>query len=174
MANLRGSSKDTVGRFEADGRCKKHPKHRQSPGICSLCLRKKLTQISSSSRKAAISAASYVSSTSSLSSCSSSSSCASPVHRFRFATVGKSSSSSMSIFLLSDKPGLAKSHSLAVFPRRKHHAAARGSGDNNNIKSGKKGGFWSKFLHPKGKRKEENAKLIMHSRSVKEKMTMAS
>ncbi|KAI3760780.1 hypothetical protein L1987_51179 [Smallanthus sonchifolius] len=29
--------------------CKKHPKHRQSPGICSLCLRERLSKILSSS-----------------------------------------------------------------------------------------------------------------------------
>ncbi|KAD1423633.1 hypothetical protein R6Q59_025536 [Mikania micrantha] len=47
--------------------CKKHPKHHQSPGICSLCLRERLSKIISSSS----SAVTNVSSSSSLSSISS-------------------------------------------------------------------------------------------------------
>ncbi|KAI4307428.1 hypothetical protein L6164_030619 [Bauhinia variegata] len=177
MPKLRRPSKDsTIGWFKPDGRCKKHPKHRQSPGVCSLCLREKLTQISSTSRKMTTSVASSTSSSvSSLSSCystTSASSCASPMHRFRFITEGKSSSS-MSIFFPSAKPGLAKSRSLAVLPRRRHDAAAKSNRlVDNNIKSDKKAGFWSKLLHPKGKRKE-NAKL-MHSRSAKERVIVGS
>ncbi|KAL8225500.1 hypothetical protein R6Q57_018057 [Mikania cordata] len=47
--------------------CKKHPKHHQSPGICSLCLKERLSKIISSSLSAVIN----VSSSSSLSSISS-------------------------------------------------------------------------------------------------------
>ncbi|KAF5818576.1 putative protein OCTOPUS [Helianthus annuus] len=50
--------------------CKKHPKHRQSPGICSLCLRERLSKISSSS-SSAVTNASSSSSSSSISSISS-------------------------------------------------------------------------------------------------------
>ncbi|XP_026434255.1 uncharacterized protein LOC113331829 [Papaver somniferum] len=31
--------------FVAVGRCKKHPQHRQSPGVCSCCLREKLSYV---------------------------------------------------------------------------------------------------------------------------------
>ncbi|CAN8303440.1 unnamed protein product [Cochlearia groenlandica] len=63
--------------------CKKHPKHRQSPGVCSLCLNEKLflfIRDSSSSRQRTIHVLCSSSTSSSLSSyCSSSvSSCSSP------------------------------------------------------------------------------------------------
>ncbi|GAB2217038.1 hypothetical protein Droror1_Dr00000196 [Drosera rotundifolia] len=67
--------------------CKKHPKHHQSPGVCSLCLTEKLTKVSKSKnswifvrRCAFVAQASSCPSSSSLSSSSSSdiSSCASP------------------------------------------------------------------------------------------------
>ncbi|KAI3806734.1 hypothetical protein L1987_22648 [Smallanthus sonchifolius] len=53
--------------------CKKHPKHRQSPGICSLCLRERLSKIlsSSSSSRAVTNVSSSSSSSSSISSVSS-------------------------------------------------------------------------------------------------------
>ncbi|XP_021743610.1 uncharacterized protein LOC110709695 [Chenopodium quinoa] len=67
--------------------CKKHPKHRQSPGVCSLCLSDKLSKVSNSgtaSRSAIIRARARVyyesSSSSSLSSSYDSSTAASPVH----------------------------------------------------------------------------------------------
>ncbi|XP_021740271.1 uncharacterized protein LOC110706633 [Chenopodium quinoa] len=71
--------------------CKKHPKHRQSPGVCSLCLSDKLSKVSNSgtaSRSAIIRARARVyyqsSSSSSLSSSydssNASSTGASPVH----------------------------------------------------------------------------------------------
>nr|GEW44178.1 hypothetical protein [Tanacetum cinerariifolium] len=44
--------------------CKKHPKHRQSPGICSLCLRERLSKISASSSHASTNVSSSCSSSS--------------------------------------------------------------------------------------------------------------
>lgn len=185
MANLRRPSskdRDIVGWFKPDGRCcKKHPKHRQSPGVCSLCLRDKLSQLSSSRKKTTSANSSCSSSVSSLSSyCSSSSasSCASPMHPFPFATKGKSGSSSVSIFLLSSsKHGLVKSRSMSVFPRRRRRKDGEEGGvdDDHNKKSAKKSGFWFKLLHPKSKRsiKEKETKLV-HSRSVREMVTLGS
>lgn len=74
--------------------CKKHTKHRQSPGICSLCLTEKLSKLSLEyyeyTKKAAEtvsyrgSSASYSSSVSSCYSSSSVSSCSSPLqYRYR-------------------------------------------------------------------------------------------
>lgn len=75
--------------------CKKHTKHRQSPGICSLCLTEKLSKLSLEyyeyTKNAAETASSCCSSSSSsytsVSSCYSSSlvsSCSSPLqHRYR-------------------------------------------------------------------------------------------
>ncbi|MQM15454.1 hypothetical protein Taro_048400 [Colocasia esculenta] len=38
-----------MGWSEMEGRCRKHPKHRQSKGVCPSCLREKLSQLSASS-----------------------------------------------------------------------------------------------------------------------------
>ncbi|XP_010521295.1 PREDICTED: uncharacterized protein LOC104800226 [Tarenaya hassleriana] len=74
-------------RSSAMGQCKKHPKHRQSPGVCSLCLNQKLSRLSTldhaSSSGAGPETASYCSSSdvsSSSSSYSSVSPCLSPLH----------------------------------------------------------------------------------------------
>ncbi|PQM38156.1 uncharacterized protein Pyn_14208 [Prunus yedoensis var. nudiflora] len=42
MEKLRRSSKKSKPDI---ARCKKHPKHEQSPGVCSLCLREKLERL---------------------------------------------------------------------------------------------------------------------------------
>ncbi|XP_074559385.1 uncharacterized protein LOC141815343 [Curcuma longa] len=48
------------GSSEMEGRCRKHPEHRQSQGVCPFCLREKLSHLSASS-----SANSFVASSSS-------------------------------------------------------------------------------------------------------------
>ncbi|KAK1432212.1 hypothetical protein QVD17_09106 [Tagetes erecta] len=72
--------------------CSKHPKHQQSPGVCSMCLRERLSKISGSSSQAVTNvssscSSSSVSSVSSVSSshCSSNapSYTASPMHGYR-------------------------------------------------------------------------------------------
>ncbi|KAB1219972.1 hypothetical protein CJ030_MR3G020083 [Morella rubra] len=156
MLNLR-RSKEAMGRSKSDVKCKKHPKHRQSPGVCSLCLAERLSQLStSSSRRTASATTARSSSPSSLSSyysSSSASSCSSPVHRSHFSKeAGKSSIS----FFLNGKNALTKSRSLAFGPRMKN-------GDDND--KNKKGGFLSKWLRPRTKRMEES---LMHSRTVRE------
>ena len=102
-----------------NGCCKKHPNHRQSPGVCSLCLRHKLSQLSSASMRKTtlISSCRSSSTSSSLSSycSSSSSSCASPTLPFPFHKDSKSGSNSVSIFLLSAKHGgVLKTGSMSV------------------------------------------------------------
>ena len=168
--------RDIVGRFhKPDGRCKKHPKHRQSPGVCSLCLSEKLIQLSSSSRRkttfiaANSSSSSSVSSLSSYYSSSSASSCASPMHR-RFDPGKRKLSSSLSFFLLNGKHRqLIKSRSMAVVPGRKE---GEGGVD---IKGRKKGGFWHKLLHPKSKRMNVNdSNKMVHSGSVTERVMVAN
>ncbi|TKY74392.1 hypothetical protein E2542_SST03153 [Spatholobus suberectus] len=163
-----------------DGRCKKHPKHRQSPGVCSLCLRDKLSQLSaasssSSSRKTTSVSSSTSSSLSSYYS-SSASSCASPTTLpFPFPTEAKSGSK-VSIFLLSAKHGgVLKSKSMSVVStrrRRKREGQGEGGGDDHNKKSGKKSGFWSKLLHPKSERMEEiKGTKLVHTMSLIETVT---
>ncbi|CAL1412968.1 unnamed protein product [Linum trigynum] len=79
--------KNIVATSAVNIRCKKHPKHRQSPRVCSACLREKLSQhpaASSSSSSSLRKSNEYdlaSTSTSSLSSYSSSSSCSSSTSR---------------------------------------------------------------------------------------------
>ncbi|PWA67867.1 hypothetical protein CTI12_AA313820 [Artemisia annua] len=100
-------------------KCKKHPKHEQSPGVCSLCLRDRLAKISKSSSRViaydSSCSSSSVSSVSSVSSCSSY--VASPMHDYR-------------------KGKLKKSKSMAFVSERIVENDAK-----------KKGGFWSKLMH---------------------------
>ncbi|KAK4276839.1 hypothetical protein QN277_014944 [Acacia crassicarpa] len=129
MLNLRKSSKnkDKVGWFKPpDGRCKKHSKHKQSPGVCSLCLREKLARVSLPTSLTVFSySPASTSCVSSLSCSSSASSCSSPLHHVSFTTEAKSSNSSSvsSMFFLNGKHGLIKSRST------------------------RKGGFWSRLLN---------------------------
>ncbi|KAJ9146474.1 hypothetical protein P3X46_028733 [Hevea brasiliensis] len=149
-------------RSRPDGRCKKHPKHKQSPGVCSICLSEKLFQLSNScssrttSSSTAMDSVSSSSSLSSYSSSSCSSSSSSPVHRYRYGVQGKGSLS----FLLSGKNVLTKSRSLVFVPRTRGNKD-RASDDNNKKK---KGGFLSKLLRPKNKRIEEG---LVHSRTMR-------
>lgn len=157
MEFRRPRHQEIVGRStKPNGMCKKHPKHQQSPGVCSFCLREKLTKLlASSSRCNAISCVVNSScSSSSLSSLSSSyysasaSSCSSPVHRhhYRMASDERGLSSSMTFFR-SGKNVLNKSRSVAFITRRRNEgevvAMDRGK---------KKSGFWSKLLRPRSKR----------------------
>lgn len=148
----------TIDQIKPKYRCKKHPKHNQSPGVCSLCLREKLIQLSSfgSHRRTrtfvaindcsnSSSPCSYVSSLSS--SCYSSasvSSCASPLHCFCFNSEGKRSSS-LSIFLLSGQHEIIKSKS---FSRRRE---CEGGVEHGNKRSC---GFWFKLFGDKRKKVE--------------------
>ncbi|MFS7941305.1 putative protein OCTOPUS [Helianthus anomalus] len=120
-------------RKSSSRKCKKHPKHQQSPGICSLCLRERLLKISRSSSRVIICASSTTcsssSSISSISSVSSSSSgalsyTASPMHGRRNGHIS---------FLRSK---LKKSKSMAF-------ASERIMDDDER----KKAGFWSKLMH---------------------------
>ncbi|XP_061364255.1 uncharacterized protein LOC133307718 [Gastrolobium bilobum] len=178
MENLRKQftkEKDIVGRVKPNGHCKKHPKHRQSPGVCSLCLREKLTQLSASTsrRTTSSSSSSSSSSASSLSSyyssSSSASSCASPVHCFRFVAEGKSSSS-VSFFMLSGKHGIIKSKSLALIPRRRSREGGVPCGHN---KSASRTGFCFKLLHTKSKRMKDTEPVRSMS-SIRETVTATS
>ncbi|KAG8499314.1 hypothetical protein CXB51_005876 [Gossypium anomalum] len=149
MANLRMSSKKDVvvvagGRSKLNDKAyKKPPKHRQSPGVCSLCLREKLSQLSASSSSGSTTTITTIASScsSSLSSYSSSSSSASsyssPMHRYPFPTEGKDS---FSLFF-SGKNILTKSRSVAFSSRLISYRT----------------GFFSKLLLPRNtKRKEES------------------
>ncbi|XP_011085886.1 uncharacterized protein DDB_G0287625 [Sesamum indicum] len=140
--------------------CKKHPKHRQSPGVCSICLGEKLLHLtnnpttSCSRSKPAAAHSPYSSSSSYLSSLSSSnaSSYSSPIRRFDSVQARKSTR----VFKNVDNV-LKKSRSMAfVLQRRKE-------GDENGKSSESKSGFWSKLLQRRNKG-------LMHSRTTRERV----
>ncbi|PON46775.1 hypothetical protein PanWU01x14_248700 [Parasponia andersonii] len=197
MANILRRSKDTImghggaaGRPRPDGRCKRHPKHRQSPGVCSLCLRERLSQLNkmdpTSSSRRITSAASGSSTTSSLSSYYSSESedeeseCESPMQYCRYRYGGYnhrkgSSSNSVSSFMLSGNNVLKKSRSLAFVSRREE----RSDGDRQRrAGGGGGGGFWSKLIHPKHSNDNRTSSTdhqetrFMHSRTVRERSVL--
>ncbi|KAG6392665.1 hypothetical protein SASPL_146889 [Salvia splendens] len=123
--------------------CKKHPKHRQSPGVCSICLREKLSNLSNcgeNSRSAR--SPSAVSSLSSYAS-SLSSSCASPPPELTISVAFFRKSRSMAV----------------VVPRGRAEEADRNREKEIRIV---KGGFWSKLLPQKSRGK------LMHSRTTRE------
>ena len=165
MANLRRSSKDVAdGRSKANEGCKRHPKHRQSPGICSLCLGEKLSRLSANSISrctTTTTVASYSSSSSSSLSShySSASSYSSPMHRYRCSTEGKGTS--FSLLLFSGKNILTKSRSIAFGSRMRGK-----EGDDK-----KKSGFLSKLLHPRNAKRKEEATGLVHSRTMREILT---
>ncbi|OIW21828.1 hypothetical protein TanjilG_12875 [Lupinus angustifolius] len=186
MGNLgRPFTKETynvVGRVKLNGRCKKHPKHNQSPGVCSLCLKENLNHLSTSkSHRTKTSSINVCSSSSSslssyYSSCSTSS-CASPMHCFHFTTEGKSTSNArfVSFFLLSGKHGITKSKSMDFVPRRNDR---EGEGDvlhhaHKNMNA-KKSGFWFELLRLKSKRAEEKDTKLVRFMSIRETVTVAS
>lgn len=170
MEKLRIRSKKS----RPDGLCKKHPKHQQPPGVCSICLKEKLTKLSntsgSSRRTSTTMGSATPSTTSSVSSYYSStdtSSCSSPPveARNRFADHEGEKGSSVANWLLGDGGEsdyvLKKSRSLAnYFPRR-----LRSKKESEEEKKGRR--FWARLLRPISKRKEETATLV-HSRTVRE------
>lgn len=149
-------------------KCKKHPKHKQSPGVCSLCLREKLSQLpstSSSSSRNALDSCCY-SSSSSLSSYYSSSeasSCSSPTYnKYRVTTAtdhqGKHSLSTV-LFGGRKNNVLTKSRSLMAFVPR----VGNQEGESNKKK---KNGLFSKLLRPRNKKNVDQG--LVHSRTIRE------
>ncbi|TMW98269.1 hypothetical protein EJD97_004276 [Solanum chilense] len=129
--------------------CKKHPKHKQNPGVCSVCLSEKLSLLSktSTSNTTTLTSSCSSSSSSSLSSLSSSSdvsSCSSP-----------------------NTNVLMKSRSLALIMRRKEGGIILEDNSIGKKKKKKKEGFLSKLLNPKRNRKDE---VLTHSRTMRERV----
>jgi len=135
-------------------RCKKHPSHKQSKGVCPSCLREKLSQLSSSSSSTANHSNS--STYSSLSPCSDDSDLSSPGSPSLHKMMAKNKSFSFLLMRSSNhKPLMEKSRSLAFVVEEEEKKEKK-----------KKKGFWSKLLL--GKRKEEDHHML-HLKTVKEK-----
>ncbi|KAK4274135.1 hypothetical protein QN277_017411 [Acacia crassicarpa] len=159
----RNKNNNVVGRFKHDASCKKHPKHHQSPGVCSLCLTERLSQIpsSSTSRAAPSETSSSVSSLSSYYSSSSASSCASP------SEAKTTTGSSISIFSFNAKHGLIKSRSVAASSRRKGSVGD----DDTNAKSR---GFLFNLLRPRHKKTghKDHTHQLVRCPSVRQNVTV--
>ncbi|KAM3360518.1 hypothetical protein P3S68_020230 [Capsicum galapagoense] len=129
--------------------CKKHPQHKQQPGVCSCCLREKLSKINGTTTTTTISSIIP----SSLSSSASSSNNASPPgglgHRRITSDVAGGHYSFVTLAAAGSGGGggvgggLKKSRSIAF--------VARGGRVGINGKK-KKEGFWSKLIKSTGKR----------------------
>ncbi|CDP01106.1 unnamed protein product [Coffea canephora] len=166
MEFRRPRHQQTARSTRPNGMCNKHPKHQQSPGVCSICLTEKLSQLSSSSSRSNTTATTVDSScsSSSLSSLSSShysasaSSCSSPVHSHHYRMTSDGRGLSSLSFFRSGRNVLTKSRSVAFITRR------RDAGEVIAMDHGKKkSGFWSKLLRPRSKRTDEG---LVHSRTV--------
>lgn len=149
------------GRCKANAPCKKHPKHTQSPGVCSICLNEKLSHLNNAAPKKRASFASS-SSSSYLSSLSSSyvSSYSSPVVNYTGSRAHKSTK-------ISGQEVLKKSRSMAFFlQRRKDYEDENGNGNGKKIEI--KRGFWSKLFPRRNKDLS-----LMHSTSMRERVVKA-
>ncbi|XP_010272981.1 PREDICTED: uncharacterized protein LOC104608638 [Nelumbo nucifera] len=144
-----------MGLSEAQARCKKHPKHRQSPGVCSSCLRERLSQLSSATSRRTTAASSCSSSLSSSPYSSDSSSCSSPLSQPNASQV-----KGPVCFLKSGNDGLMRSRSIAFVTRNRIAAEI--------TDEKKKGGFWSKLLRSTSTSKRTKG-AMMHSRTVRER-----
>lgn len=163
--------------------CKKHPKHQQSPGVCSVCLSEKLTLLSKPSRNNIMKKKKMIHSTrvydeeeeeeswcssssyspSQCSSCASSSASSSPVYDHQ----------------------LMKSRSMAaaavITSRRRiirERISERTDEDCHFMKvkeKEKKSKFWSKLLiRRRGPKKIEETAGLVHSRTMREMLSTAA
>lgn len=149
-----------MGRSESQHGCKKHGNEKQLPGVCSSCLRERLSQLQSSSYRNTIgggggggySFSSSLYSSPPYSAVNSYSTYVSPIYRRHHRRASEMMGSIS--FTLKVGNGLKKSRSIA-FITRKEEVAGCGK---------KKGGFWSKLLWSTGKR--NNKDVLMHGRSA--------
>ncbi|XP_059316116.1 uncharacterized protein LOC132066948 [Lycium ferocissimum] len=124
--------------------CKKHPHHKQQPGVCYWCLRERLINLSTSTPTISLSSSSCT--YSSLSSAASSTSDSPRHRRITSDVVGPFSFSFVSIISAGVGAGgvLKKSKSIAFVAR----------GGRSGLLNGqkKKEGFWSKLIRSRGKK----------------------
>lgn len=153
-----------MGRSESQQGCKKHENEKKLPGVCSSCLRERLSQLPASSNKINAIGGGRYSCSSSLSSsplypAASSSTYVPPIfgRRHRRASEKMGSIS----FTLKVSNGLKKSRSIAFITSSTRADEVAGSGKK------KGGGFWSKLLWSTGKR---NKDVLIHARSASQRL----
>ncbi|KZV49768.1 hypothetical protein F511_07319 [Dorcoceras hygrometricum] len=132
------------GNFMGSQPCKKHPKHKQSPGVCSICLGERLIKVSNTSYKPAISnssssSGSYVSSLSS----SSDSSYLSPVVTY---TCRLDSELGKSIRVFKNVDNVIKKSRSMTFGLRRRKEKAGSTDEHKGRDIDIRRGFWSKWL----------------------------
>ncbi|RWW73126.1 hypothetical protein BHE74_00019027 [Ensete ventricosum] len=144
--------KQIMGRSEMEERCRRHPEHRQSKGVCPFCLRDRLSQLAASS-----SASTTLASSANSSPPDPNSAVSSPPNQFPTAR------------LLKHRP-LKKSRSLAFMigrPGDENNGKKREVGKEKENKRRKEGRFWSKLLIGSDRRKEVDDK----TRTMKDNTT---
>ncbi|KAB1200550.1 hypothetical protein CJ030_MR0G006954 [Morella rubra] len=142
-----------MGKSETQQGCTKHPNEKGLPGVCSACLRERLSQLYASSNwKTMSSTTGFAGSNSSqsfsppYSSAPSSSTYLSPVYR-RHPRKAPEMMGSIS-FTVKVGHGLKKSRSIAFIARSRAQEIVR--------TGKKKGGFWSKLFWSTGKRNTDH------------------
>ncbi|GAB4861299.1 hypothetical protein Ancab_036461 [Ancistrocladus abbreviatus] len=171
--------------------CRRHPKHRQSPGVCSICLTEKLSKlpacssnITATTPKLCYCAASssYSSSCSSLTS-SEISSYESPQHHYmpsshrdrgnpyrHFASAVRTKGPMIDV--------LSEAMDMAAISSHGDGDGDGGSGGSGEAKNHgkKKSGLWLKWLRPRRKRNDvHHHQIVMHSQPIAiRKMTDSS
>lgn len=131
--------------------CKEHPNDKQLPGVCSYCLRDKLSKLCNNKPTYLIPPSPRPFSS------ASSSNYRSRRHRRHPSSVTDSFSS-----VIGFNSGLKKSKSIAFVASSSQVGDREVNGDN---KGSKKGGFWSKLLKLTRKDTKE---AFMHSRTMRE------
>ncbi|KAL0917489.1 hypothetical protein M5K25_012554 [Dendrobium thyrsiflorum] len=148
-----------MGRSEREGSCKRHPTHKDSDGVCPYCLRDRLTNFSRSSSSSTNNAASStVSSTAYYSSSYSEASSldSSPPHEELNAK------NILELFQKGRMDMLRKSKSIAFYKEGETRK-------DQEKKSGKRKGFWAKFMMGGGGRRKHREGGFSHSKTMKEK-----
>ncbi|PKU62677.1 vitellogenin-A2 [Dendrobium catenatum] len=156
-----------MGRPEKEGRCKKHPIHKNSNGVCPYCLRDKLANISGSSSSSTNNAGSSSSSASSTAYSSYdsdvSSSVASPPKQYEERNKKR-------IFqLLKGRKRTLKSSLSFSLSKEVEKVSEKGKEEKRKSKNGA-GKLWAKLVMAgKGKKNQgEGRSTLAHSMTVKE------
>lgn len=143
--------------LEASGtRCKEHPNNNQLPGVCSYCLRDKLSNLCNN-KPTYYHVPHSPQPFSSVSSNFVSLANRHSHHRRHTSSLTDSSFSSM----ISSNSGLKKSKSVAFASR----SQLRGKVENGDNKVRKKGSFWSKLLKLT---RNDTKEAFMHSKTMRE------
>lgn len=152
------------GNFMGSQACKKHPKHKQSPGVCSICLGERLSKVSISARSSSKLGTSWSTSSSSsyLSSLSSSSdsSYLSPAVNYA-CRLDLEPRKSIRVFKNVGQNVIKKSRSMNFGLRRRKEEGSVDENKGKNIDI--KRGFWSKLFPRK-------SRALMQSKTIRERV----